>query len=1858
MSQSNTLFPITALFSAIPLPPGLIDWLRVRIDQFDSLDLNDLVIETLSNGVDFSAALEMPAELKLEPAGPTGFALLLDEAVVVRGRTASDAATLFFQNRIRLRFPPELLRPVDGQQQFVELSATPRVRIHWTNLDGIDFSVDAGALTLSPAMIGASGFIISADNVLLSLVPDAPLSQVIDAGFAEGFQGVYVERASVQFPAWFSISLADQLVFEKSVIGTDGFTGHLEALFTPVFRPASAGQPQRFEGAGSGSLFGVSVALQSIAVDIRANQFTNSTLTGELLLPLIDGPLTIDAQFGMNGNALAVTLSKNSPLAIAFPGGSFNGGKLSATGEISDGEGLHIAGSISDGIQLTFGNLLDFSAASASVDWRLAGNSNSVSFSIDQLNFGPLGTLDNAEFRIEDSTSGTSGSLHARMRWSDLAARLSVPEFLPRPAGESVVEVDVRWSTDESGQPVLVLRCAAETAEFDVGFVDGLPVELRPEFRNPRLVFEATYGSETDFSNASSGGTLAGTFSAAIEMRLLQFSGDFAEILEVQSGDNDGWVAATFTATVDANQQANVGGAISNPISINVQIPGFKQTTAPVHLAVESFGFDFGSGTNGAGQFSLKGKFRLRPLTPPTELPLSEHLSQLLRQIEIDDIEGTFDFKIAFANGSAELSLECRFIDAEISIDIFEMIGNLARGVASPAGVDQAIDLDLEIAFGLRGLKLEITPAGVSFKMITGVRVGSVAVDGFLRLSDRELSMGVVQMSIPLRTPVFPLSAADLNLLRQNTNDPNSAWTIARFQQRLAEIHTRITALAQPTTRAEREELALLAGQEFLLKNILNIYERLGTNHIVYQQGVEFFIDVLHSASGALRIDSNVKLNLTNVRFVIPFSDPRGISLEGSASLSGFAPDDPLRPLKDARVTLGLSADQIYFAFTASGDPIRLPDLGRYPGAKVSLTKFTIGYGYTKNSLAMTFAGELILPPRLVQDADTSRTLGAGIRLPLDTKLGFRLDIIPIPGPIPAVPVFDFNLDLRAPNSPPLLDSQTCAPAWDGLQLIVPGVIRAAVKQLAVSPALSFVPCLNFTFDGDLMLGDETTGATLIVDNMLVMAGISYPPTPIPFFASPQEPFFDNLCVSIRLAGFALNFDLQRPMPSFNPLAILEVLGLLSDPQMAIDPDGALANTIRISLKDAYISIPPVVRQLFPDADAVNRKELNITLNLGTIISITQWAIALASEIWTRLERATTRINGVVTELTENPPEISPAAILRVLPPELRKLRVGGAFGGFEARAVILLITVDDAAREFEQRGRQPASTNHQPRLGAAQDVDSLSRFRPSVRGRRSNTRAFYPDEPHNNLFNGIEFIDFKADDLQELPTPQTDAAGVVVGAHVKVFAGQRYRFLGYLLDDGSFGMISAVDIKPLKLNVAGIPVRLPLEIEGRLILEGRARRDGIRGSIRARVHGTWTIIPAVAKLEVSSGKKPARLELYSDGHFAVAGSARLILFNGTTTISGSVDISHTHCFVDGELKYAAAGIVELILQCRGRVGPARHFELSGNGTLKLLGRDSLAVRGVVTENGCAVEGTLDTHKWTIAGKPVDCHLVLKLRGAIRLNRRTLPSFSLEGRGSLEILNATIRGAGGIECRSNAVKTFMEGALTWQGREWLGGRIELGTDGVRLIGRTDFALNLSPSNIAGVELANLFFKVNLQADFTLDTSADLASFGIKGDWALAARLPGDSEQIFPLALQKINFSGSTSLVLELIHIDGFVLVPFGGIKIPIPTLKPATSPGPVRFGSKGKDKAVSWSGTTVTLAGGVFPLIESGNLSDEQTKRKIHVNYTLGFDSSETIDLELPISGDFVVSLVWVSKRLALRVRRGGNIQHIYLSGG
>src|SRR5262249_19143107 len=155
-----------------------------------------------------------------------------------------------------------------------------------------------------------------------------------------------------------------------------------------------------------------------------------------------------------------------------------------------------------------------------------------------------------------------------------------------------------------------------------------------------------------------------------------------------------------------------------------------------------------------------------------------------------------------------------------------------------------------------------------------------------------------------------------------------------------------------------------------LLGYIFSIRRQLAgpTNRAVYQAGVETIVGALEVATSITRATSRLSLVLRDVQFVIPFSDPRGLRAEGSARISGFSADDPFRPIEELVLGVGLSAGRIFFSTESAGPPIPLPDFGRYPGGRASLGRFTIGYGYTKNSLSVTFEGALTLPPQLVQD--------------------------------------------------------------------------------------------------------------------------------------------------------------------------------------------------------------------------------------------------------------------------------------------------------------------------------------------------------------------------------------------------------------------------------------------------------------------------------------------------------------------------------------------------------------------------------------------------------------------------------------------------------------------------------------------------------------------------------------------------------------------------------------------------------------------------------------------------------------------------------------------------------------------------
>jgi hypothetical protein len=485
------------------------------------------------------------------------------------------------------------------------------------------------------------------------------------------------------------------------------------------------------------------------------------------------------------------------------------------------------------------------------------------------------------------------------------------------------------------------------------------------------------------------------------------------------------------------------------------------------------------------------------------------------------------------------------------------------------------------------------------------------------------------------------------------------------------------------------------------------------------------------------------------------------------------------------------------------------------------------------------------------------------------------------------------------------------------------------------------------------------------------------------------------------------------------------------------------------------------------------------------------------------------------------------------------------------------------------------------------------------------------------------------------------------------VFAAQRFRFLGAIYDDGSFGLVTGLDVKPLELLIAGIPVRLPVRASGRLRLTGRARRDRIRGAVAAEISvNGWEPLPGVLRLDVGIAK-PVALRLTSDGQFSFAGDARATLFGGLGVIDGRVDVSETHCLIEGQFGYEL-GAVALGIAGRGRIGPGATFDLAGAGSLAIGGVAFANVKGRLTERSARVEGQLDTGEWRIGNVMIPCAFKMSATGEIDLSRRTRPKFLLEGAAELTLFDATVKGRAHVSStQGGKVKALIEGALLWQGREWLGGRVEMRGSSITIAGRTSLAFNLTPSNFAGVEVANLFFKLDIEGEFSLDASGGLASFArVKGDWMLAAQFPNPNSssslrrQAFPLAMHSFTVGAGVSLNKKLLEIRSMRLLPFE-LSLPVPEI---TSTMSLRFHKHGVSiPAVGDLEVLIPEVPGThapsldedpFPFMLD---ADPSKKWITAVTVPTGFGfAGET--LTLPASLNFNLFLVWKDGKLAIEI--------------
>lgn len=910
-------------------------------------------------------------------------------------------------------------------------------------------------------------------------------------------------------------------------------------------------------------------------------------------------------------------------------------------------------------------------------------------------------------------------------------------------------------------------------------------------------------------------------------------------------------------------------------------------------------------------------------------------------------------------------------------------------------------------------------------------------------------------------------------------------------------------------------------------------------------------------------VAEDLSLVLRDILFVVPFDAPRDIGVSGTASLAGFV--GPYDFLNDVGMTLGLSADLIYFSLEAADGRIPIPDVGRYTGGSINLSEFRLGFGYSKRSLAVAFSGGIVLPRQLVEDLDTSDVSVAGVRLPVQSRLSFRFELMPVPV-VKVLPLLQFDLDLRQDVSPGLTDSRLCLPHWDGLQVIVPGVVRASLKRAAFSPLFACVPAPNVAFAGDLVIGDARNGVALIIDDLLVIGPVttSSMPVPIPGMCD-YTPFVANLCVGVRIAGFAVNFNIQRPFPSFSPMALIEVLALFSDPEnYRVDPHGELANCLRVTLKDAWVVLPEPVKALLPGGEALVRRPIEITVNLVDFISAAQAMVAVVKPLAAALAEAVEQGADDAAQVGERLGALAGqvlsgnrAALVAALPLPLRQVDLGFALAGFSADASLLLMTHAEAIDTFKRRNKA-ASARTKPKAvppGATMPAKQLRTMAYALPPMPGLPAPHDISDPATNPFNqpALQWVTLAL--LNQL-APEDASAAVMLGARVRLFEAVEQRFFGYLGDDGTFAMLSETNLPPLSLSVAGIEVALPLSVKGRLALIGRAAGDG---AVSGEVYGTWQPLPGV-ELQLGKSATPLAFKLQGDGRFGLGGSVVCKVRGNACRIEGSADISDAHCLLDGVLTAGNASWLRVELAVRGAIGPGARFDVAGEGAASVLGMPLVDVEGGANERRLWLAGRLSTDTWQIAGQAaLPVTIDANLAGEIALNR-TLPNFRLLGSGGISLFGARMSEARcGIEYRGNRTLTWFEGTLRWHGRDWLGARIELDSNRVRISGLVSLDFEATPPGVA----VGLLLRLDAQAALAFAYAGGLVELDARASWLIAAAIGTGAEQYrLPIAYGALPQLKRDMLPRTLVNFPGVGLPGQGALQeitLPIPELEVTSS---------------------------------------------------------------------------------------------------
>ncbi|MCF6255975.1 MAG: hypothetical protein L3J98_06835 [Gammaproteobacteria bacterium] len=1360
------LEPLTTLFGGQLDKLKATDFFATEIEENGSLTHIYSVVLAVKEEVLISIPDFDAIRLGVAPDSPDEWPLIYCE--ITMGQASQALSIKHFPLRIEIDNP--YLQPVQLEEEQTTLDAFSfEVEGSFTviNSDELSMTATLESFSVPPFKIVGTGLVLALTECSLITRDDDVGTAITDLGFNKMFRGLHAKSALLHWDLPIQLNGYElpgiHANFENIALGNQGVSVSAKLNWPVVY------QNGQFDAEAEISGFFIdpewAFALASLSIGIQANIPNAMGAEGYVRIPFLDAIFKLEFsliylqkdetgkdEYELQGS---LSLGDNETIVIELDANSATDyqielSKLRISGKFEGDDKFEFEGSTDYTINLPG---LTVETDTATLKLKHSPQGDTYQLQITQIEIENVGSFDESELtiitrRTEDGVVDLkSFQLTTTVIWSDISTKLTlgqVPDGFPLPPDDAQLTLQVRWKDNEM---LLSLKAKLEDVDQLWRFI---PEDQRPEIEKASINIELTWNGN-DF-----------TSELGLELRLRlpeinQLPGfeaaGLGDLVQIETGDAEGWIDATFKAEVGSSTDANAGSlsaTLNNPIDLAFNLPGLVLPAPPLELSITEISIKLSSEEEQSeGEFQLKGDFLLRPILPSNLSglvvpPMAVHLERLLSIAQLYDLQGKAELRLGVSETGGYCEIICTFVDVALEIDLFDMLVGVTNQLPATANEQAAqIDIDIDVSLQLSTLTLSVGqlpdakksdhPIPFSFGFTAQLGFAGQNADMTFELSNESFSFGFDKLSIPIALPELPLSREDLNALYDNSG----RWDVAIWQNVEVNIDASLNEDEDALREAEKElkelednpldtdnytqqvfelEFRLIpalrknifhnTGKKILTAAVMTIYNELGrrsgpTNQAVYQGMVERYQDAVDLTLGSLKFDTGLQFEITDAKFVLPFNDPSNIKVEGGATLRGFAPDSPLKPLEDLVFKLGISSDAIYFSVEGGADPIPLPDFGRYPGNAIIFDRLIIGYGYSKNSLLIDFAGELQLSPELIEDADTSSRLGIGVKLPNNSRLKFKLDLIPISlGKVNfLLPLIAFDINLRSENPPLAPPSYNCTPAWDGLQLHIPGALRAGFKRLQFSPFFGPLPAPNSLMAYDIDIGNKQLGYTMICDNYQVITPL-LGQFPIPFLAD-NIPFFDQYCINLRLAGFGINFELRRPFPSPNPLLIFELMGFIADPSLPIDPAGELANLMSAELNNARITLPPAVLSMFPEQGEMLSRELNIRVNVGTVIALAQQLAGVIENLQqrqlqtsteavenrqqNRLIQSTRAINrspqhptgiaGFIGGLTQNPLPIVISEILDSLPPELRRLELNGSFIGFDASAVFLLIS-------------------------------------------------------------------------------------------------------------------------------------------------------------------------------------------------------------------------------------------------------------------------------------------------------------------------------------------------------------------------------------------------------------------------------------------------------------------------------------------------------------------------------------------------------------------------------------------------------